>query len=95
MLPDSCLCSLVDVVKPLLVLLCDNEQGELEEIEMALGKGYSNIPGQRHRLIAIEDCDFIEASTRESGATYRLEDDSGRVHETEEVRARDRSGTAT
>jgi hypothetical protein len=25
LLPDSCLCSLVDVVKPLLVLLSDNE----------------------------------------------------------------------
>ncbi len=75
------------------ILLCDNAEGELEEIVMEPGHGYSNIPGQRHRLIAIEDCDFVEASTPETGATYRLEDDSGRGTETEADRARERTGT--
>jgi mannose-6-phosphate isomerase-like protein (cupin superfamily) len=73
------------------ILLCDNARGELEEIEMEPGKGYSNVPGQRHRLIAIEDCDFLEASLAETGTTYRLEDDSGRAHETEAMRAQERS----
>jgi mannose-6-phosphate isomerase len=76
------------------ILLCDNAEGELEEIEMAPGRGYSNIPGQRHRLIAVDDCDFIEASTPETGATIRLEDDSGRGNETEAERARERAGRA-
>lgn len=73
------------------LLLCDGADGELVEIQMELGKGYSNIPGQRHRLIAIEDCDFVEASTPESGTTYRLEDDSGRTNESEAARATERS----
>ena len=68
------------------ILLCDNAAGELEEIEMEPGKGYSNVPGQRHRLIALEDCDFIEASTPEVGNTFRLEDDTGRADETAEMR---------
>jgi hypothetical protein len=72
------------------VLLADNARGELEEIEMEPLKGYSNVPGQRHRLIAIEDCDFVEASLPETGTTYRLEDDTGRGAETDEMRARER-----
>ena len=72
------------------ILLCDNARGELEEILMEPGKGYSNVPGQRHRLIAIDDCDFVESSMCETGTTYRIEDDTGRSHETETVRARDR-----
>lgn len=74
------------------ILLCDNDKGELEEIRMEVGKGYSNVPGQRHRLIAIEECDFIEASTPETGTTYRLQDDSGRADESESDRNRQRHG---
>ena len=76
------------------ILLADNTAGELEEIEMIPGKGYSIAPGQRHRLIAVEDCDFVEASTAETGTTFRLEDDSGRADETETVRLRDRGRQA-
>jgi mannose-6-phosphate isomerase len=73
------------------ILLCDNSRGELEEIVMEPGKGYSNIPGQRHRLIAITDCNFVEASTPETGATYRLEDDANRGTETEADRTAERA----
>jgi mannose-6-phosphate isomerase len=72
------------------ILLADNERGELEEIAMEPLKGYSNVPGQRHRLIALEDCDFVEASLPETGNTYRLDDDSGRGTEGEADRARER-----
>ncbi len=76
-------------------LQADNAAGVLETIEMEPAKGYSNVPGQRHRLIAIDDCDFIEASTPELGTTYRLEDDAGRGHETEAVRSSDGRGWQT
>lgn len=72
------------------ILLCENANGVLEEIRMEQGQGYSILPGQRHRLVALEDCDFVEASTAEIGATYRLEDDSGRPTETEAARERER-----
>lgn len=72
------------------LLLCDNAAGELEEIHMAPLVGYSNIPGQRHRLIAITDCDFLEASTPETGATYRLDDDTARGTETAQMRHTER-----
>jgi mannose-6-phosphate isomerase len=67
-------------------LQADNERGELETIEMLPGCGYAVVPGQRHRLIAVEYCEFFEASTPESGTTLRLEDDHGRGHETEDHR---------
>jgi quercetin dioxygenase-like cupin family protein len=71
-------------------LLADDANHMLAEIEMEPGKGYSNVPGQRHRLIAIEDSDFVEASLPETGNTYRVEDDSGRGTETEAERASER-----
>lgn len=75
------------------ILLCDNAAGELEEIRMAPLRGYSNVPGQRHRLIAITDCDFLEASTGETGTTYRLDDDTDRGAETAEMRRSERQSS--
>jgi mannose-6-phosphate isomerase-like protein (cupin superfamily) len=72
------------------VLLCDDDRRELIELAMQPGQGYTIVPGQRHRLIALEDCDFVEASTPETGTTFRLEDDTGRSDETEALRALER-----
>jgi quercetin dioxygenase-like cupin family protein len=36
-------------------------------------------PGMRHRMIALEDCDVLEASTPELDDVVRLEDRYGRV----------------
>jgi mannose-6-phosphate isomerase len=68
------------------VLQLDDENGELREIAMELGVGYTIKPSRRHRLIAVSDSDVVEVSTPEVGTTYRLEDDYGRSHESEESR---------
>jgi quercetin dioxygenase-like cupin family protein len=36
-------------------------------------------PGMRHRMVALEDCDILEASTPELDDVVRLEDRYGRV----------------
>lgn len=64
----------------------DNQEGEYVPVEMELGKGYTVVPFQRHRLEAIEDADVLEVSSPESGTTFRLEDDYKRPDETEELR---------
>jgi len=64
----------------------ENENNELVEHDMELFKGYFNMPGQTHRVIAVEDCDIIETSTPESGNTYRIEDAYSRDTETEAMR---------
>lgn len=67
-------------------LIIENPQGELATIKLEKGKGYTTVPGQRHRHQAVTDCDVIEVSTPELGTTYRLEDDFARPDETEEQR---------
>lgn len=64
----------------------DNEQGNYVPVDMEIGRGYTIVPHQRHRLEAKEDSDIIEVSTPEKGTTFRLEDDFARSDETEEVR---------
>jgi mannose-6-phosphate isomerase len=60
----------------------DKEEGDLVELELEPGKGYSCHVNQRHRLIGITDCEIIEVSTPEIGTTFRLEDDYDRRDET-------------
>lgn len=67
-------------------VLWENEKGEMVETELETGKGYTTQVGQKHRLIGITDCDIVEASTQETGTTFRLEDDYNRPDETEEMR---------
>lgn len=67
-------------------LMLENTDGEMDEIELKEGEGYTVAVGQRHRLFGITDCDIFEVSTPESGTTYRLEDDYKRQDETEELR---------
>lgn len=67
-------------------LIIENDKGEMVTVTLEKGKGYTVLPGQKHRHQAITDCDVFEASTPEIGNTYRLEDDYARGTETEELR---------
>lgn len=73
-------------------LIIENSNGELVTIEMENGRGYTMMPGQKHRHQAITDCDIFEASIPENGTTYRLEDDYKRPDETDEVRSQPNRG---
>ena len=74
-------------------VIWENVHGELEEVRLQPGLGYSCSVGQRHRLVGITDCEVIEVSTPEVGTTWRLEDDFGRPNETEQVRTRERQAS--
>lgn len=69
------------------LLILEDQTGELREIEMERGKGYTIHPFQIHRIVAIEDADIYEVSTAETGITVRLSDDYLRPDETAELRA--------
>lgn len=71
--------------------VADDEQGNLVETEMVPYQGYTIMPGQRHRLRGITDCDVFEVSTPEIGVTHRLQDDYKRPDETEDMRHQDRA----
>ncbi|MCL5410580.1 MAG: cupin [Patescibacteria group bacterium] len=68
-----------------LITLSDKEEKTVE-IPMEKNKGYFMQPGQIHRVSAVTNITFIESSTPEIGNTFRLQDDSGRATETEEMR---------
>jgi mannose-6-phosphate isomerase-like protein (cupin superfamily) len=74
------------------ILVLEGSDGELHNVEMEPNVGYSVAIGQRHRLCAAPDQDAVifEASTPETGTTYRLEDDYRRPDETEDRRQQDR-----
>jgi mannose-6-phosphate isomerase-like protein (cupin superfamily) len=56
--------------------------GERRRLELAPGECLHIVPGMKHRMIAIEDCDVLEVSTPELDDVVRLEDRYGRVDPT-------------
>jgi len=71
-------------------VLMENAKGEIVQVEIPTDKGLSTQVGQKHRIIAITDCDVFEASTPEMGTTWRLEDDYARPDETPQQRKKER-----
>ena len=51
---------------------------QLERLVLKAGDGYRNVPGTVHRMIAITDCDILEASTPHLDDVVRFEDRYGR-----------------
>jgi len=67
-------------------IIWGNDQNNLTTEKMVASNGYTITPGTVHRFEAITDCQLFEASTPETGTTFRLEDDTERKNETEAVR---------
>ena len=61
-----------------LLFVVDEGRG-LEERRMAPGESYRVRPGTVHRMVAVTDCDILEASTPEVEDVVRLEDVYGRA----------------
>lgn len=62
-----------------MTLLVGPSEHELEEIVMRERDAYRIEPGTVHRMIAITDCDILEASTPHLEDVVRLEDRYGRT----------------
>jgi oxalate decarboxylase/phosphoglucose isomerase-like protein (cupin superfamily) len=67
------------VASGLLDLILESATGELETFRLTPGMSARVLPGRRHRFIAVEDTDLIEASSPEIDDVVRLEDRYGRV----------------
>jgi mannose-6-phosphate isomerase-like protein (cupin superfamily) len=61
------------------MLLVIDEGAGLIEREMEQGDSVRITPGTKHRMIALSDCDVLEASTPELDDVVRLEDSYGRA----------------
>ncbi|HYV97264.1 MAG TPA: cupin [Gemmatimonadaceae bacterium] len=53
-------------------------EGAIREFEMKEGESYRNVPGTVHQMVAITDCDLLEASTPHLDDVVRLKDLYGR-----------------
>lgn len=53
--------------------------GERGRMQLMPGEGLHIVPGMKHRMIAVEDCDVLEVSTPELDDVVRLEDRYGRA----------------
>lgn len=51
---------------------------DLREVELKEGESYRNVPGTVHQMIAVTDCDLLEASTPHLDDVVRLKDRYGR-----------------
>jgi len=67
------------VLSGVLDLQICREGEERRTLHLREGDGYHIAPRLRHRMIAVEDCDVLEASTPELDDVVRLEDRYGRV----------------
>lgn len=65
------------VLRGRLLFVVDEGKGLIER-ELAQGESYRVVPGTKHRMIALTDCDVLEASTPELDDVVRLEDSYGR-----------------
>jgi mannose-6-phosphate isomerase-like protein (cupin superfamily) len=60
-----------------MLLVVDEGKG-LVERELKPGESYRILPGTKHRMIALSDCDLLEVSSPELDDVVRLEDSYGR-----------------
>lgn len=67
------------VVAGVMELQLENDRGELQTHRLTPGDSMRILPGRRHRMIAVEDCEFFEASSPEIDDVVRLEDKYGRA----------------
>jgi mannose-6-phosphate isomerase len=56
-----------------------SSEADLEDIHLAAGESFHVSTGTVHRMVAITDCDVLEASTPHLDDVVRLEDRYGRV----------------
>jgi len=66
------------VVKGAMDLQLENDRGQMETHRLTPGMSRRVIPGRKHRMIGVEDCEFFEVSTPEIDDVVRLEDKYGR-----------------
>ena len=71
-------------------IVIGTDQQSLTTTDMQINTGYTIEPNTIHQIVSQQDCLIFEASTPETGTTYRLKDKYGRQDESEEIRKSER-----
>ncbi|MGD8867147.1 MAG: cupin domain-containing protein [Gemmatimonadales bacterium] len=67
------------VLRGRMVFWVGETDDDLREVELSEGMSFRVVPGTRHRMAAVTDCDLLEASTPELEDVIRIEDRYGRA----------------
>jgi len=67
------------IVKGVMDLQLDDEDGTMRTHRLTSGMSQRIVPGRKHRMIAVEECEFFEVSSPEIEDVVRLEDKYGRA----------------
>jgi len=66
------------VVKGAMDLELEDDGGRMQTHRLIPGMSRRIVPGRKHRMIGVEECEFFEVSTPEIDDVVRLEDKYGR-----------------
>ncbi len=66
-------------VKGVMDLQLEDDHGQMQTHRMTPGMARRILPGRKHRMIAVDDCEFFEVSSPEIDDVVRLEDKYGRA----------------
>ena len=66
------------IVTGAMALELEDDDGRMQTLRMTPGMSQRIVPGRKHRMIGIEDCEFFEVSSPEIDDVVRLEDKYGR-----------------
>ena len=67
------------VIKGTMDLQLEDDAGRLDTHRLGPGMSQRILPGRKHRMIGVEDCEFFEVSSPEIDDVVRLEDKYGRA----------------
>jgi len=67
------------LVQGVMDLQLEDDHGEMQTHRLTRGMARRILPGRKHRMIAVDDCEFFEVSSPEIDDVVRLEDKYGRA----------------
>jgi mannose-6-phosphate isomerase len=59
-------------------LVLEDDTGKIQTHRLSQGMSRRIVPGRKHRMIAVDECEFFEVSSPEIDDVVRLEDKYGR-----------------
>jgi mannose-6-phosphate isomerase-like protein (cupin superfamily) len=71
------------IVKGVMDLQLEDDSGNVRTHRLKVGESRRIVPGRKHRMVAVEECEFFEVSTPEIEDVVRLEDRYGRAGTTQ------------
>ncbi len=67
------------IVSGVMDLQLEDDAGALQTLRLRPGQSQRILPGRKHRMVAVDECEFFEVSSPEIDDVVRLEDKYGRA----------------